>query len=294
MNAMTATANLAENAIQPTKGKTPPRMIEVVHIETPHPEIKRVIFSGNALHGFPSDMNGSHIKLFFPKAHQQEPTLPTLRPKGPIWPSDFDRPIIRTYTVRYYDPLRNEIAIDFAWHAEQNPSHLGPAGRWLLQAKKGCRIGLAGPGGPDPLIQPATHQIFIGDTSALGAIWALTEEPSTNKRQVILIAEHNAVFELPAHAVKLFKPSNYSTLSALYSDLLRYLQNAMSHKGITPNSDLSAFIAGENALVLSVREYFKQAYGLTKKRMYAIPYWRHGQNEEAYHQTRHHIMDEAY
>lgn len=293
----TATAS-SVNASAATPKKTPPRLIEVVHIENPHPEIKRVIFSGNALKGFPPDMNGSHIKLFFPKPHQKEPRLPTLGPNGPVWPSALERPITRTYTVRNYDPLRNEIAIDFAWHSCEETGHhfdsLGPAGRWLLQAKKGQRIGLAGPGGPDPLIHPAKHQLFVGDTSTLGALWALTETPTISEQMIYLVANHPATFESANNAVKCFAPSQYPTLAALYEDLLNELQADLETKNISAESDFSAFIAGENELVLRIRNHLKQQYGLTKKRMYAIPYWRYGQDEEAYHQTRHDIMDEVY
>ena len=284
---------LPEPQKAPTK-KTPPRMIEVLRIEQPHPEIKRVIFSGSDLKGFPSNMNGSHIKLFFPQAHQQEPVLPTLGPKGPIWPSKFERPITRTYTLRFYDPLINEIAVDFAWHSISNHKHQGPACRWLAQVKKGQRIGLAGPGGPDPLIHPAQIQIFIGDTSALGALWALTEMPSSSVRFVYLVANHDADFELPRQHIQCYRPKDYPTLNTLTQDLRFDLENRLNTFGITQDSDLAAFIAGENAMVLSIRNYFKNEFQLTKKRMYAIPYWSLGQDEEAYHQTRHNIMDEVY
>lgn len=269
--------------------RSAPRMIEVLRIEKPHPEVKRVVFSGEALFGFPSDMNGSHIKLFFPKKHQVEPQLPTLGEAGPIWPSAIDRPITRTYSVRYYDPLQNQLTVDFACHG-----HQGPAQHWLNQAKKGQRIGVAGPGGPNPLIHDAKNQIFIGDTSALAAVWALLETPSPHKRHVFLVADHPVGFDQPLHCLQLFKPKDYPTFTALYEHLLAQLRQHLMLNGITQDSDLSAFVAGENELVLSIRDYLKRDYKLIKKRLYAIPYWRLGDDEESYHQTRHQIMDEVY
>lgn len=56
----------------------------------------------------------------------------------------------------------------------------------------------------------------------------------------------------------------------------------------------SAFIAGENASTVALRDVLRERLGLTKKNCYAVPYWRRGQNEEAYHQQRHAIMDQVY
>lgn len=269
--------------------RLPPRMIEVLRIERPHLEIKRVVFSGDGLKGFPANMNGAHIKLFFPREHQIEPQLPTLGASGPIWPSASERPVTRTYSVRYYDALRNELAVDFARHR-----HRGPAQQWLDQAKQGQRIGLAGPGGPDPLIQPAQHQVFVGDTSALAAIWALTEMPSPSQKSVFLVSNHPVDFDNPLHSCKIFRPLDYPTLTSLYQDLLFDLKQQLGGDAITSHSDLACFVAGENSLVLTVRDYLKTDFKRTKQSLYAVPYWRQGEDEEAYHQARHKIMDEVY
>ena len=278
----------------PTR-RSAPRMIEVVAIEQPHPEIKRVLFSGESLRGFPTDKNGSHIKLFFPQAHQAEPRLPTLGANGPLWPEKSEKPITRTYSVRYYDALRNVIAVDFAWHGKPSDNITsGPAYTWLAQLKGGERIGLAGPGGPDPLIAPARDQICVLDTSAFGAMWAITEVPANTRRHLFIVANHPVSFSHAPQHLQYYQPSRYPTPHDMYAALLADLRHYLVRHHFMPDADISGFVAGENQLVLSVRDQLIASLRLTKQRLYAIPYWRLGQNEESYHQTRHSIMDEEY
>lgn len=73
--------------------------------------------------------------------------------------------------------------------------------------------------------------------------------------------------------------------------LARAIANVAIPSGVT---SISAFIAGENGAVLACRKQLIQDFGLSKKQLYAIPYWRRGQDEETYHERRHEIMDEVY
>lgn len=291
---MSIALNIAKIADVKSK-KTPPRMIDVVAIEEPHPEIKRVIFSGSELRGFPVDKNGAHIKLFFPRAHQTKPKLPKLGNNGLVWPEKFEKPITRTYSVRYYNAAENLLAVDFACNNElNNDITWGPAHLWLMQAKPGDQIGLAGPGGPDPLINPAEDQFFIVDTSALGALWALTEIPQNDRCHVFVVANHPVTLNICPAFIRRYAPDQYENLTQLYSDLhfdLMQHLNLQKHKQLY---DAAAFVAGENSLVLGARNILIDHLKLTKKQLYAIPYWNKGLDEEAYHQRRHQIMDEAY
>jgi len=269
--------------------KKPPRLAVVSRIESPHPELMRVIFSGENLYGFPENMNGSHIKLFFPQPHQSLPMLPTVGDKGLIWPKPGDRPVTRTYSVRYYDSSTNELAVDFAVHP-----HKGIAQQWVKQAKAGQKIGIAGPGGPFPLLNPTERQIYVGDVSALPAISAITEINTSLPRYIFLVAEYTVKIQHNHSNVRLFQPSQYSSLDELYNNVLLSIHSQIRTMPAAQKNRLGAFIAGENTLVLRVRDYLANTHKLTKQSMYAIPYWKQGHNEESYHQTRHSIMDEIY
>ena len=45
------------------------------------------------------------------------------------------------------------------------------------------------------------------------------------------------------------------------------------------------------ALVLPLRRYFRSVLEVARQSLYAVPYWRRGKSEEAYHQARHDVMD---
>ena len=312
--------------------RTPPRLLEVQACFNPHPQLRRILLTGDTLRNFPVDHYGGHIKIFLPRAHQQQPVLPTLGPKGPIWPADNERPITRTYSVRYYNPVNNTLAIDFVMH-----KHSGPAASWAQKAKPGDLIGVAGPGGPNPLLAPAQHHIIAGDLTALPAIQAIIEAlPSTAKGAIFIAGEahgftlqHNTQLEIhwlsPKRAVlqqsqqeqlqrqeqpqkqqenkKLGNQVASNSANRIAQQVLSAIQDYVQRADLITqlasdasgaNTPLSGLAAGENSLVLAVRDYLRTTFKLPKALLYAVPYWRNGQDEEGYHQQRHTIMDEEY
>jgi len=291
----------ASNKTKPKR--LPPRLVEVSHCIDIHPQMRRVVLTGNSLLGFPANKNGSHIKLFFPRAHQTAPILPQMGAQGPIWPSDEQRPITRTYSVRYYNPGNNTLAIDFVRH-----THAGPASQWAQNAQPGDKIGVSSPGGPDPLLAPAQCHILVGDMTALPAINAILETlPPTARGFAFIVGQqqqfnltHNSnlqVVWLPqenSSANDGTPPLNAKTQAQQarlkIEPLLADLESTENHN----HAPLSVFVAGENSLVLTLRDYFKARYALNKYLLYAVPYWRKGQHEEDYHQQRHTIMDEVF
>jgi NADPH-dependent ferric siderophore reductase len=161
---------------------TPPRLLEVQWVRQLSPNLLRVALGGPDLAGFPPDRNGAHIKVFLPRDGQSEPVLPRLGPDGPIWPPRDQRPITRTYSVRRLDPEAGVLEVDFVLHGDE-----GPASAWALRSKPGQRIGIAGPGGPDPMLGPAQWYLLAGDITALPAIAALLETlPATARGQAFV------------------------------------------------------------------------------------------------------------
>jgi len=77
------------------------------------------------------------------------------------------RPVTRTYTLRWADVPRQQLAIDFVVHGEE-----GIAAPWAARAEPGQTLTLSGAGGayrPDP---SSDWHLFAGDESALPAICA--------------------------------------------------------------------------------------------------------------------------
>lgn len=262
-------------------GRTPPRLIEVVHAETLGRHLRRVVFSGPELLGLPRQP-GAHIKVFFPRPHQTRPVLPELGPNGPIWPPPDVRPIVRTYTLRSYDPARNELAIEFVLHA-----HAGPASRWAAGAQPGDVLGLAGPGGPHPLVPPAAFHGFVGDLSALPAIHAALEELPSHARGHVLCEVPDA-----ADIRELRRPAGVEVQWLVRAPQRPSPLLEAAARLPWSNAGTYAFLAGEHSAVVAVRDHLRTRHGLDRRSMYATPYWKAAADEETYHQERHRVMDE--
>lgn len=268
-----------------TSRRSPPRLLRVKRSEQLSPSLKRIFLAGDALQGFPEHSDGAHIKLMFPQMHQRDPVLPTLGPKGPIWPPDHQRPITRTYSVSRYDAVRGELAVDFVLHGDN-----GPASRWALRAQEGDAIGVAGPGGPDRIKPGADWYLLVADPSAYAALCAALASLPADAKGYAFVEVADAADVLPLSpptqmqvrwVVRGTQAAGDSTL------LIRAVENLHWLPGIP-----SIMLAGENSQVVAIRDYVLQKKQVPKKMLYAVPYWKDRFTEEGYHAERHRIMDE--
>ncbi len=265
-----------------------PRLLQVIRNEVLLPSLQRITLTGDALQSFPLNRNGSHIKVFLPHEDQQKPPLPTRGKKGTVWPENEKKPITRTYSVSRYHQDSNELDIDFVIHGRNSP-----ASGWAQRAKPGDFLGIAGPGGPHPLIAPAHWHLIAGDMSAFPAIAALLEDLPTHSEGLVFIETDNP---LDIHCVNNNTQMQVQWLVRNRDESLLEKIKSIIHSSESPTtaSSMSAFIAGENHAVFSIRDFLRETCQLSKKQLYAVPYWCRGQNEEQYHQQRHRIMDEVY
>lgn len=266
--------------------KKPPRLLTVTAVQQVTPLLRRIILTGDSLIGFPEDRFGAHLKVFLPREGQTDIHLPTIGPNGLIWPPADKKPIARTYSVRYYDPDKNHLAIDFVRHG-----HNSPAASWAERARKGDQLGIAGPGGPHPLIAPADFHVIAGDMTALPAISSLLEylPEKTEGDAFIEIVNQNQIHNLINNtSIQVHWVTQEDTLDP------RLLFKTISNYKLPTDLNVSAWVAGENSSVIEIRDYLRKTFSLTKKTLYAVPYWRRGDTEEEYHQDRHKVMDQEY
>jgi NADPH-dependent ferric siderophore reductase len=83
--------------------------------------------------------------------------------------ADGNRPVRRRYTIRALDAASRLLTIDIVLHGD------GPGERWARAAGPGDRIEGIGPRGKITTSPAADWHLFIGDESALPAIFAMTE-----------------------------------------------------------------------------------------------------------------------
>src|SRR5262249_29177233 len=132
----------------------------------------RVVLGGSGFDTFvPNDCTDAYCKLVFVRDNVDVAKLPS-----PLTLDSFcdlpaeRRPTIRTFTVRWANLDRCEIAIDIVVHGEH-----GVAGPWAVAARPGQPAYLMGPSGayaPDPA---ADWHLLAGDESAVPAIAAALE-----------------------------------------------------------------------------------------------------------------------
>lgn len=258
-----------------------PKTLHFVRREQITPHLIRVIVSGDELKELPPGKHGAHIKLFFANQQSGKLQLPRFVNGEIQWPEH--KPVARAYTLRWYDPDSNEMAIDFVAHGDHSPG----AG-WAIHAQPGDLLGLAGPAGPDPLLAPADWHLLVGDLTAVPAISAILENlPSHAAGEVFIEVDsaddqHDLI--CPAQmSVHWLVRSSTNTMP-----LVAALKSAVVPEEVDV---CSAFVAGENATVVECRRYLTKELGIDRKNLYAVPYWKRGLTEEAYHMERHAVMD---
>jgi NADPH-dependent ferric siderophore reductase len=249
------------------------------------PRLRRVTLGGASLAVFPQGSAGAHIKLLLPRAGQRQPLLPTFGAHGPVWPPSGLRPIARSYTVAHHDATACELDIDVVLHGAD-----GPAARWAAGALPGQWVGLAGPAGPARCVPGADFYLLAGDPSACPMIAATLADLPAAARGLALI---EVTSELDIYPIVhppgvqlrwLTRGAAPAGASTLLLDAVRELA--------WPQGTVSATLAGESTQLLALRAHLIGQRHIGRAGLYAVPYWKHGQNEEAYHEERHDIMDQ--
>jgi NADPH-dependent ferric siderophore reductase len=241
------------------------------------PTMVRVLFGGDDLERFrPSPFTDAYVKLAFPRpgARYPEPLdLDQIRANFPQskWP------VVRTYTVRAWDPHLRELTVDFVVHGDH-----GIAGPWAAAARPGDRIYLQGPGGaysPDPR---ADWHLLVGDESALPAIAAAVEDLENHARGHVLIEVPGPASEIPLPV-----PTGVALTwvhtggSAPGSRLVEWVA-ALDIPDSDADNYVQAFVHGEAGFVADLRRHLRVERRLAKDRVSISGYWRLGADEEGW------------
>ncbi|MDC7785734.1 siderophore-interacting protein [Rhodoplanes sp. TEM] len=261
------------------------RILEVLRTETVTPQMRRLILGGEEIAGMRDD--AMNIKILFAPEGVADPGWPLQGPNGkPVWPKDPLRPIVRTYTLRWLDAVRGELAVDFVLHAD------GEATRFARRAKPGDLVGVGGPGGRKVL--PADWYLFAGDHTALPAIAHVLEKLPAD-------AVGHALVEIPdaAEEQQLRKPDGI-VLTWLHRDGLPPGRNTLLRDAVlalpwpAAAQRPFAWVCGESSTVRALRAYAREERKLDRRQIHAIGYWRAGLNENAYHDAYDNDRDEDY
>ncbi|GAA6178607.1 MULTISPECIES: siderophore-interacting protein [unclassified Shimia] len=237
--------------------KPQPRMLEVLGTEHITPNMLRVNLGGDGLNGFPEGREGGYVKFVFPDAPRTNP----------------ERPVMRTYSVRAYDPAAGVLTVDFALHGDSG----GIATDWALNAQVGDQILVGGPGTVKMASPEADWVLLAGDMTAFPALMCnFLQLPSTAKGYAVIEITSEADKQdlgLPAgvevHWVVTPSPEKAEG---------RLVERIKSLPWLA--GDVFVWTACEFDAMRALRSYYRNDRGVGRDQIYLSSYWRAGRTED--------------
>ena len=225
----------ARHAIRRVQHELRRRSLIVSGVETLTPRMRRISFSTPELAGFHSPSPDDHVKLFFPQGGEE------------------GEPAMRDFTPRAFDAATQTLTIDFALHAS------GPATEWAARAQKGQRLGIGGPRGSSLVPDDFDWYLLVGDESALPAIgrWVEGRRAGVPVTTAVTIANEEEAQTFETRAA--WRPTWLARGEPSAEDGALLRQRLADFT--PPAGDGFVFIAGEAALVHSLRAYFIEERG---------------------------------
>lgn len=278
---------------------------------------RRVTFTGNDLGVFGTDGLDQRIKIVLPVggdfgamdwADEHMIASGAWYQQWRSLPADQRAPF-RTYTVRAVRPELREVDVDFVVHGDG-----GPAARWILDAAEGDQVIIVGPDarsldsavGIDWHPGDATTVLLAGDETAAPAICSILESlpagvratafievPHVNDAQPIesaadvtlrWIARDSGEERLAtAVAEWLAKhPAEFAPAIAASAQLVEDIDVDVDMLWDSPaesRGQFYAWLAGESAMIKSLRRLLVTETGIDRSRVAFMGYWRLGKTE---------------
>lgn len=245
--------------------KPSPITLTVTQTSTITPNMQRITLSGEGLSKYPTECAGGYIKLLF----------------SPLGTTDLsqlnegERPTMRTYTIRQYNPVEQFIEVDFVRHITKD-LQCGFAARWAMSAKVGDTISVAGPGLIQGLNLESDWFFLVADMTSLPALSAkvksLPEHATGHAVVQINSAADKQALEAP-EGIKitwLIEDETEETLS----------QTVRSIEWL--DGQASVWTACEFESMRELRQYFRNEKEVAKENIYISSYWKRGVTEDGH------------
>ncbi|WP_134486769.1 siderophore-interacting protein [Pseudomonas aeruginosa] len=288
--------------------------VELKRREQLSPALTRFVFGGPEVAEMKTLAADQRLKIFFPDASGQPPSLPG----GSEWYQAYRsveparRPPMRTYTIRALRAEQEEVDVEFVLHGEN-----GPASAWATHARIGDRLQLAAPNrqyGDDPggyeWKPPAgvRHILLIADETALPAVAGILEELAGEAEPPVVeafleVPGEADILDLPAipgarlhwlprHQAGIHSRNGERMIEAARQARLPEREVAGGAAQELEDIDIDeeilwelaspesgsfyAWVAGESAAVMAIRRYLVQERGIDKRHLTLMGYWRLG------------------
>jgi NADPH-dependent ferric siderophore reductase/DNA-binding PadR family transcriptional regulator len=263
------------------------RMLQVKRVTRVARHLVSITLTGDDLPGFLSASFDDHVKVFFPRDGETTPRMPDLTDLKRRHDDPAQRPIARDYTPRRYDPIANELDIEFVLHASHGSTSVhdttsvsdeGRGAGWAGQAQVGDLLGIAGPRGSFVVPNTFDWYLLAGDDTALPAIGRRIEElPATCTAWVF--AEVATLDDLPQWPSR----PNVHVTPVLRGDVPAGSSDALVkavRAAVLPSGIGHAWVAAESGAARAVRSHLVDERGFDKQHVRAASYWRSGASNQ--------------
>jgi len=244
----------APHQIFRVRRETRRRTLRVAAVEQLTPKMRRIHFVSPALHDFESAGFDDHVKLLLPVAAAEAG----------------ERPPMRDYTPRAFDPARGTLTIDFALH------EAGPATVWAAAAQAGDSIEIGGPRGSTIVAEDFDWYLLIGDETALPAIGRRVESLGAGAQVTTIVAVDDAA-EQQTFATRADWSPVWVHRGGARVDDAALLIGALSARAPLPQGDGYIWIAAEARVARALKAYVVDTLGHPRAWVRASGYWTHGQ-----------------
>lgn len=268
---------MADRTSRTSRQQPEPHRGRVLRTEQLTPHMLRVVFGGEGLAGFPTEVHADgYVKLVFPLPEVSYPEPFDIARIRAELPRD-QWPVTRTYTVRSWDPEALELAVDFVIHGDE-----GLAGPWAIAARPGDELLLMGPGGGYTPGKEADWHLLAGDESALPAIAAALERMPEGA---------------PVHAlIEIAGPQEEQPLRTPPGAEVVWLHRGAAKPGQAlvaavraldfPAGQVQAFVHGEAGMVKELRRHLRLEREVSREQLSVSGYWRLGHNEDGWQASK--------
>lgn len=290
-----------------------PYRVRVSRIVDLSPSFRRITFTGPDLEYFAPHGLDQRIKLLLPVEGAGVSDIGTDDPEAVLAGTWYERwralphesrSPFRTYTVRRVRPQSSELDVDFVSHGDG-----GPAAKWLASATVGDELVIVGPDvrsihsatGIDWHPGSARELLLAGDETATPAICSILESlpAGTRARAFIQIPSFDDALEIETAAdveitwlvtgledrLRAWAAENREVWAPALSRQAQELADIDVDLELLWDSpedstgEFYAWLAGESALIKSLRRLLVTELGIDRKRVAFMGYWRLGKSE---------------
>nr|WP_034946506.1 siderophore-interacting protein [Gilliamella apicola] len=207
-----------------------------------------------------------HLKLLFADPSTGTIMFPQLDENNKIVVNDKIRQLVRSYSIRYFDEVTNQLSIDFAIHSE------GLATRWAQEAKVGNQIGIVSIVGK--LNFNNETLVLMGDISAVPTICYTLEHLPHNYIAYAFIEVNHQTDIIP---LSIHEKVKINWFIRDYNKPNQLVDKVINDSEIVNHNNLLFWGGMESSLAQQLRQALKDKYvDLPPNAIHVISYWREG------------------